>query len=116
MAHVRSIEQVYWNLWQAHDHVRASEKVEKLAADVVLSRGHGRLFHERMLGEHALDLDGGNILAGPPDHILLAIDEIHRAVGALTQLMRRGAVKPDIVKQALRKFGINPEKVSPMRA
>jgi pyruvate dehydrogenase E1 component len=38
------------------------------------------------------------------------------AVATLAQLMRRGAVKPDVVKQALRKFGINPDKVSPMRA
>ncbi len=38
------------------------------------------------------------------------------AVAALSQLMRRGAIKPEVVKQALRKFAIDPEKISPMRA
>jgi pyruvate dehydrogenase E1 component len=38
------------------------------------------------------------------------------AVAALTQLMRRGALKPDVVRQAMKKFEINPEKPSPMRA
>ena len=38
------------------------------------------------------------------------------AVAALSQLMKRGALKPEIVRQALQKFGINPEKISPMRA
>jgi pyruvate dehydrogenase E1 component len=37
-------------------------------------------------------------------------------VAALCQLAQRGAVKPAVVQQALQKFGINPEKVSPMRA
>ena len=29
---------------------------------------------------------------------------------------RRGAVKPAVVQQALEKFGIDPEKPSPLRA
>jgi pyruvate dehydrogenase E1 component len=37
-------------------------------------------------------------------------------VAALWQLAQRGAVKPAVVQQALQKFGVNPEKVSPMRA
>jgi pyruvate dehydrogenase E1 component len=37
-------------------------------------------------------------------------------VAALWQLAQRGAVKPALVQQAIQKFGINPEKVSPMRA
>jgi pyruvate dehydrogenase E1 component len=37
-------------------------------------------------------------------------------VAALWQLAQRGAVKPTVVKQAIQKFGINPEKISPMRA
>ena len=35
---------------------------------------------------------------------------------ALWQLAQRGAVKPAVVQQAIQKFGINPEKASPMRA
>ena len=38
------------------------------------------------------------------------------AVAALSQLARRGQVKPAVVQQAIQKFGINPEKISPMRA
>jgi pyruvate dehydrogenase E1 component len=38
------------------------------------------------------------------------------SVAALWQLAQRGAVKPAVVLQAIQKFGINPEKVSPMRA
>jgi pyruvate dehydrogenase E1 component len=38
------------------------------------------------------------------------------AVASLSQLLKRGAIKGDVVKQALQKFGIDPEKVSPMRA
>ncbi len=38
------------------------------------------------------------------------------AVAALAQLARRGAVKSAVVQQAIDKFGINPEKISPMRA
>jgi pyruvate dehydrogenase E1 component len=37
-------------------------------------------------------------------------------VAALWQLAQRGAVKSTVVQQAIQKFGINPEKVSPMRA
>ena len=37
-------------------------------------------------------------------------------VAALYQLAQRGAVKPDVVQQAIQKFEINPEKISPMRA
>jgi pyruvate dehydrogenase E1 component len=38
------------------------------------------------------------------------------AVAALAQLAQRGAVKPQAVADAIKKFGIDPEKVSPMRA
>jgi len=37
-------------------------------------------------------------------------------VAALWQLAQRNAIKPSIVQQAIQKFGINPEKISPMRA
>ncbi|HZV05821.1 MAG TPA: pyruvate dehydrogenase (acetyl-transferring), homodimeric type [Gemmataceae bacterium] len=37
-------------------------------------------------------------------------------VAALWQLAQRGAVKPAVVQQAIQKFEINPEKISPMRA
>ncbi len=37
-------------------------------------------------------------------------------VAALAQLAQRGAVKPAVVQQAIQKFEIDPEKVSPMRA
>src|SRR5206468_12322989 len=38
------------------------------------------------------------------------------ALAALAQLARRGHVKPALAQQAMQKFGINPEKVSAMRA
>jgi pyruvate dehydrogenase E1 component len=38
------------------------------------------------------------------------------ALAALAQLARRGQVKPAVVQQAMQKFGIDPEKVSAMRA
>jgi pyruvate dehydrogenase E1 component len=38
------------------------------------------------------------------------------ALAALSQLTRRGAIKPGLAKQAIQKFGIDPDKVSPMRA
>ncbi len=38
------------------------------------------------------------------------------AVAALAQLAQRGAVKPALVPQAIAKLGVNPEKISPMRA
>jgi pyruvate dehydrogenase E1 component len=37
-------------------------------------------------------------------------------VAALWQLSQRGAIKPAVVQQAIQKFGVNPEKISPMRA
>ncbi len=37
-------------------------------------------------------------------------------VAALWQLAQRSAIKPAVVQQAIQKFGINPEKISPMRA
>jgi pyruvate dehydrogenase E1 component len=37
-------------------------------------------------------------------------------VAALWQLAQRGTIKLAVVQQAIQKFGINPEKVSPMRA
>jgi pyruvate dehydrogenase E1 component len=37
-------------------------------------------------------------------------------VAALWQLAQRGAIKPAIVREAMQKYGINPEKISPMRA
>jgi pyruvate dehydrogenase E1 component len=38
------------------------------------------------------------------------------AVAALYRLAQRGAIKPIAVSDAMKKFGINPEKMSPMRA
>ena len=38
------------------------------------------------------------------------------AVAALSRLMKQGAIKAEVVKQAMQKFEINPEKVSSMRA
>ncbi len=38
------------------------------------------------------------------------------AVAGLYQLARRGQVKPAVVQQAIQQFGINPEKMSSMRA
>ncbi len=38
------------------------------------------------------------------------------AVAALYQLAQRGKVKPEVVQQAIQKFEIDPEKISPMRA
>ena len=38
------------------------------------------------------------------------------ALAALSQLARRGDIKPDVVQQAMQKLGIDPEKISPMRA
>jgi len=37
-------------------------------------------------------------------------------VAALWQLAQRGALKPAVVQQAIQKFDLNPEKISPMRA
>jgi pyruvate dehydrogenase E1 component len=37
-------------------------------------------------------------------------------VAALSQLAQRGAVKPAVVQQAIGKLGINPEKISPLKA
>ncbi len=38
------------------------------------------------------------------------------ALAALYQLSRRGTIKPTVVQQAMTKLGIDPEKISPMRA
>lgn len=38
------------------------------------------------------------------------------AVAALYQLMKRGAVKPERVQQAIKELGVDPEKVNPMSA
>jgi pyruvate dehydrogenase E1 component len=37
-------------------------------------------------------------------------------VATLAQLARRGAVKPALVAEAIKKLGVNPDKISPMRA
>ena len=37
-------------------------------------------------------------------------------VAALSQLARRGEIKPQVVADAIKAFGINPEKISPLRA
>ncbi len=37
-------------------------------------------------------------------------------VAALSQLARRGAIRPEVVRDAIQKLGVDPEKVSPMRA
>src|SRR5262249_51117276 len=38
------------------------------------------------------------------------------ALAALYQLARRGAVKPEVVQQAIEKLGVDPEKINPMHA
>jgi pyruvate dehydrogenase E1 component len=44
------------------------------------------------------------------------VDAESMTVAALAQLMRRGAVKPADVTAAIKKLGIDPEKISPLRA
>jgi pyruvate dehydrogenase E1 component len=44
------------------------------------------------------------------------VDAESIAVAALAQLARQGEVKSDVVQQAIEKFEIDPEKISPMRA
>jgi pyruvate dehydrogenase E1 component len=44
------------------------------------------------------------------------VDAESITVAALAHLARRGQVKPAVVQQAIQQFGINPEKISPMRA
>jgi pyruvate dehydrogenase E1 component len=44
------------------------------------------------------------------------VDAESIVVATLAQLARRGLVKPAVVQQAIQQFGINPEKVSPLRA
>jgi pyruvate dehydrogenase E1 component len=38
------------------------------------------------------------------------------AYATLVQLARRGAIKPQVAADALKKFGIDPEKINPMKA
>src|SRR5690242_7698241 len=42
---------------------------------------HGGVLHGRMGEQRLLDLDGGDVLAARLDHVLLAIEEQHLAVG-----------------------------------
>jgi pyruvate dehydrogenase E1 component len=44
------------------------------------------------------------------------VDAESIALAALYQLSRRGAVKPAQVREAMKKLGIDPEKIDPMRA
>ncbi|HEX5270192.1 MAG TPA: pyruvate dehydrogenase (acetyl-transferring), homodimeric type [Gemmataceae bacterium] len=44
------------------------------------------------------------------------VDAESVTVAALAQLARRGALRPEVVRDAIAKLGIDPEKVSPMRA
>src|SRR5438093_5523193 len=44
------------------------------------------------------------------------VDAESVTVAALAQLARRGAVKPNVVQEAITKLGVDPEKVSPLRA
>jgi pyruvate dehydrogenase E1 component len=44
------------------------------------------------------------------------VDAESVAVAALAQLARRGALRAEIVRDAIAKLGVDPEKVSPMRA
>src|SRR5262249_46702610 len=46
----------------------------------------------------------------------LEIDAECIAAAALYRLCQKGAVKPAVVQQAITKLGIDPEKISPMRA
>jgi pyruvate dehydrogenase E1 component len=68
-------------------------------------------------GLFALGTDGfGRSDTRPALRRHFEIDAECIAVAALWQLAQRGAVKPATVQQAIQKFGINPEKISPMRA
>ena len=44
------------------------------------------------------------------------VDAESIAVAALSRLARHGAVKAALVADAIRKLGVNPEKISPMKA
>jgi pyruvate dehydrogenase E1 component len=38
------------------------------------------------------------------------------ALAALVQLARRALIEPNLIEQAIHRLGVDPEKVSPMRA
>ena len=44
------------------------------------------------------------------------VDAESITVAALSQLARRGELRPEVVRDAIQKLGLDPEKVSPMRA
>jgi pyruvate dehydrogenase E1 component len=44
------------------------------------------------------------------------VDAESITVAALYELARRGLVKPSVVQDALKKLGVDPEKINPMRA
>src|SRR6266568_694289 len=53
-----------------------------VATHRIRGRGHRDLFDGGMLHQHALDLDRRDVFAGAADDILLAVDEMKRAVRA----------------------------------
>ncbi len=68
-------------------------------------------------GLFVLGTDGfGRSASRPTLRRHFEIDAECITVAALWQLALRGVIKPGLVQQAIQKFGINPEKVSPMRA
>jgi pyruvate dehydrogenase E1 component len=68
-------------------------------------------------GLYPLGTDGfGRSETRPALRRFFEIDAECVTVATLAQLARKGAVKPEVVAQAIKKFGINPDKISPMRA
>jgi pyruvate dehydrogenase E1 component len=68
-------------------------------------------------GLFALGTDGfGRSETRPALRRHFEVDAECITVAALSQLAQRGAVKPDLVQQAIQKLGINPGKIDPVRA
>jgi pyruvate dehydrogenase E1 component len=44
------------------------------------------------------------------------VDRRYVAVAALYSLMKDGKVKPEVVSQAIQKYGINPDRMNPVLA
>src|SRR5262245_4025831 len=68
-------------------------------------------------GLYPLGTDGfGRSDTRPALRRFFEVDEAFITLAALTQLSRKGALKPADVKQAIAKLGINPDKADPMKA
>jgi pyruvate dehydrogenase E1 component len=68
-------------------------------------------------GLHPLGTDGfGRSDSRPALRRFFEVDAECIAIAALYQLMKRGEVEPQRVRQAIEELGVDPEKVNPMRA